>query len=163
MKELCISLFSQFPALIVFLHVISAVIWVGGMIAIRFAVHYSMAKVEDPTIKLGRTLEFLQRFFNMVRPAIAVLLVTAVIMIFGLEFKGTPLYNVIIIKEVIWSLMTVVFIIIYVKRNKAQISFDSGDFAAAKAQLAPLSLWMIPLNIVLGIVALYLGITLRGF
>ncbi len=52
-----------FLGLLFFLHVISAVIWVGGMIAIRLAVHYSMQEIDDPKIKLGRTLESLRRFF----------------------------------------------------------------------------------------------------
>ncbi|NQY94156.1 MAG: hypothetical protein HRT43_08340, partial [Campylobacteraceae bacterium] len=64
MKEL----FLQAPALIVFLHVLSAVVWIGGMIAIRFAIHYSMQNIQEPQIKLGRTLENLQRFFNIVLP-----------------------------------------------------------------------------------------------
>lgn len=162
MSELSISLFSDYGALIVFLHVMSAVIWVGGMIAIRFAVHYSMAKVEDPIIKLGRTLESLQRFFNIVRPAIALLLVTAIIMIFGLNLKESGNYTIVIVKEAIWTIMTIVFIVIYVKRNKAQSFFDNGDFADAKAQLKPLASWMIPLNTILGIIAIFLGITLRG-
>lgn len=148
--------------IIVFLHVISAIIWVGGMIAIRFAVHYSMAKVEDPKIKLGRTLESLQRFFNMVIPSILVLLITAVIMIIQFGFKGTELYSVVIIKEAIWVVMAVVFTIIYIKRNKAQRFFDNGELPSAKEQLAPLAGWMIPLNTVLGIVAVFLGVTLRG-
>ena len=156
------TFFANFANIIVFLHVISAIIWVGGMIAIRFAVHYSMAKVEDPKIKLGRTLESLQRFFNMVIPSIFILLITAVIMILGFGFKGTELYNVVIIKEAIWMVMAVVFTIIYIKRNKAQRLFDSGDLPAAKEQLAPLAGWMIPLNTVLGIVAVFLGVTLRG-
>ena len=121
-----------------------------------------MAKVEDPKIKLGRTLESLQRFFNMVIPSIFILLITAVIMILGFGFKGTELYNVVIIKEAIWMVMAVVFTIIYIKRNKAQRLFDSGDLPAAKEQLAPLAGWMIPLNTVLGIVAVFLGVTLRG-
>lgn len=148
--------------IIVFLHVISAIIWVGGMIAIRFAVHYSMAKVEDPKIKLGRTLETLQRFFMMLIPSILVLLITAIIMILAFGFKGTSLYPIVIAKEAIWVVMSIVFTIIYIKRNKAQKFFDSGDLPSAKAQLAPLAGWMIPLNTILGIVAVFLGITLRG-
>ena len=148
--------------IIVFLHVVSAIIWVGGMIAIRFAIHYSMAKVEDPKIKLGRTLENLQRFFMMVIPSIVVLLVTAIIMVISFGFKGSELYPVVIVKESIWVVMTVVFTIIFIKRNKAQKFFDSGDLSSAKEQLAPLAAWMIPLNTILGLLAVFLGITLRG-
>lgn len=157
------TLFENFSGLIVFLHVISAVIWVGGMIAIRFAVHYSMQDVEDPKVKLGRTLETLRRFFNMVIPSIILLLLTAIIMIIALGFKGTPLYSIAIAKEVIWTIMTLVFIFIFIKRNKAQKAFDEGKFPIAKENLLPIATYLIPINILLGIIAIFLGITLRGF
>lgn len=158
-----IDFFKSYSSIIVFLHVISAVIWVGGMIAIRFAVHYSMQNIEDPKIKLSRTLENLKRFFNMVIPAIATLLITAIIMIIALGFKGTELYSIVIIKESIWFLMTIIFITIYIKRNKAQKAFDSGDFTSTKNGLLPIATYFIPINIALGLIAIFLGITLRGF
>ena len=156
-----IDLFKNYSSIIVFLHVTSAVIWVGGMIAIRFAVHYSMQNIEDPKIKLGRTLENLKRFFSMVIPAILTLLITAIIMIIALGFKGTELYSIVIVKEIIWTIMTVIFITIYIKRNKAQKAFDSGDFANAKNNLLPIATYFIPANIILGLIAIFLGITLR--
>ncbi|WP_122893584.1 hypothetical protein [Arcobacter peruensis] len=154
---------TTFLSFVVFLHVISAVLWVGGMIAIRFAVHYSMQNIVEPKIKLERTLENLKRFFNMVIPAIIILLITAVILILTLGFKGTPLYSFVIAKEAIWTVMTIIFITIYIKRNKAEKAFISGDFLGAKNALMPIAKYYIPLNIVLGIVAIYFGITLRGF
>lgn len=154
---------SSILSLVVFLHVISAVLWVGGMIAIRFAVHYSIQNIVEPKIKIERTLENLKRFFNMVIPAIIILLITAIILILTLGFKGTPLYSFVIVKEAIWTIMTVVFITIYIKRNKAEKAFISGDFLGAKNSLVPIAKYYIPLNIVLGIVAIYLGVTLRGF
>ena len=155
--------FNNFSSIIVFLHVISAVIWVGGMIAIRFAVHYSMQNIEDPKVKLGRTLENLKRFFYIVIPTIITLLITAIIMIIALGFKGTALYNIVMVKEIIWTIMLIIFITIYMKRNKAQKAFDNGDFANTKKQLIPIATYFIPINIVLGLVAIFLGITLRGF
>ena len=110
------ELFNNFSTLIIFLHVISAIVWIGGMIVIRFAVHYSMQNIEEPKIKLERTLENLKRFFSLVIPAILTLLITAIIMIIGLGFKENTLYSLIIVKELIWSLMTIIFIIIYIKR-----------------------------------------------
>lgn len=157
------ELFNNFSAPIVFLHVISAVIWVGGMIAIRFGIHYSMQEIAEPKIKLERTLDNLKRFFNMVIPSIAILLITAIIMIIALGFKGTELYSTVIAKEAIWTVMTIVFIIIYTKRNKAQKAFEGGDFLTAKNNLAPIAQYLIPLNIVLGLIAIFMGITLRGF
>lgn len=155
--------FNQFAAIIVFFHVIAAIVWVGGMIVIRFGVHYVLIDIEDRKLKLERTLQILKRFFNMVIPSIVLLLLTAIVMAIGLGFKGTDLYSVVILKEVIWAIMTIIFIMIYIKRNKAQKLFDDGDLDGAKAMLAPLPSWMIPVNIILGMVAIYMGITLRGF
>ena len=157
-----IDFFDNYSSIIVFLHVISAVIWVGGMIAIRFAVHYSMQNIEEPKIKLSRTLENLKRFFYMVIPSILLLLITAVIMIINFKLKETPLYNIATTKELIWIVMTIVFIIIYIKREKAQKAFDNNDMISAKNNLFPIATYLIPINIVLGIIAIFLGITLRG-
>ncbi len=159
MKEL----FLQVPALIVFLHVISAVIWVGGMIAIRFSVHYSMQNIFEPKIKLDCTLENLKRFLNMILPFIVLLLITALILIFGLEFKDTPLNKFVHMKESIWIAMTLIYITVYIKRNKAQEAFSNENFKEAKKQLEPIAKVYIPLNILLGLFAIYLGVTLRGF
>ncbi len=159
MKEL----FLQFPALIVFLHVLSACIWIGGMIAIRFAIHYSMQNIQEPKIKIERTLENLKRFFNLVLPFIVLLLITALILIFGLELKDTPLNKFVHVKEALWMIMTLIYITVYIKRNKAEKAFLASDMPAVKKQLEPIAKIYIPLNIVLGIAAIYLGVTLRGF
>ena len=155
--------FSNYSTLIIFLHVFSAIIWLGGMIVIRFAVHYSMQNIEEPSIKLGRTLENLKRFFSMVIPSIITLLITAIIMILALGFKDTELYKYVILKEIIWIVMSAIFIVIYIRRNEAQKAFDNKDFATAKNHLNPIAKYLIPINIFLGTIALILGITLRGF
>ena len=122
------ELFNNFSTLIIFLHVISAIVWIGGMIVIRFAVHYSMQNIEEPKIRLGRTLENLKKFFSMVIPSIITLLITAIILILALDFKDTELYKFVIAKEIIWFIMTLIFVVIYIKRDKAQKAFDNGDF-----------------------------------
>jgi len=157
-----IDFFNNYSSIIVFLHVLSAVIWIGGMIAIRFAVHYSMQNIENPRIKLERTLENLKRFFYLVIPAILTLLITAIIMIIGSGFKESTLYSLVIVKEIIWSLMTIIFIIIYIKRNKAQKSFLNEDMNTTKNNLIPIANYFIPINILLGIVAIFIGVLLRG-
>ncbi|AXH13920.1 hypothetical protein [Malaciobacter mytili] len=154
--------FQNYSALIVFLHVISAVIWVGGMIAIRFAIHYSIQEIQEPKLRLERTLENLKRFFYMVIPTILTLLITAIIMILALGFEKSSLYSIAMTKEIIWTIMAIVFITIYLRRNKAQKYFKIGDFEACKKTLLPIAKYYIPLNIILGLTAIYLGVVLRG-
>ena len=150
-------------SIIVFIHVLSAVIWIGGMIAIRFAVHYSIQSIEDPKVKLGKTLENLKRFFYLVIPSILSLLITAIIMIISFKLNETPNYYIVMLKEFIWTIMSVIFIIIYMKRNFAQKAFENNDFLTTKKHLLPIANYFIPINIILGLFAIFFGITLRGF
>jgi uncharacterized membrane protein len=83
-------------------------------------------------------------------------------MIINFKLKETPLYNIATTKELIWIVMTIIFIIIYIKREKAQKAFDNNDMISAKNNLFPIATYLIPINIVLGIIAIFLGITLRG-
>ncbi len=157
------DIFINYSKYIIFFHVLSAIIWIGGMIVVRFSVHYAMQNISEPKIKLARTLEILKSFFNLVIPAIVLLIITAVFMAIGMGFKGTELYMIVHIKEAIWTIMTIIFIYIYIKRDKAEKAFVSGDLEKTKKELSLLPKYLIPLNIILGLFALYFGITLRGF
>ncbi len=157
------ELFANYANFILFVHVFAAIFWVGGMMAIRLAVHPALQHIEDPTIRLARTLEILKTFFSYVIVMIVLLLASAIIMAVGLGFKGTPLYTIVLVKEAIWAIMVIVFIIIYLRRNQAEKLFISGDLAGAKQKLSPIATYLIPINIALGIAALYFGGTLRGF
>jgi len=159
MKEL----FTEYVVLIVFLHVLSAIIWIGGMIAIRVAVHPSMQSIEDGKIKLGKTLMLMGKLFNLVLPFIIILLLTAIVMLVGIGFKGTDLASITYIKEGIWIVMTLNFTYMYIARAKAQKLFDAGSLAEAKAKVSKIPNLLLPINIVLGLVAVYLGVMLRGF
>jgi uncharacterized membrane protein len=177
MKSTMTEIFGTYAHEIVFLHVLSAFVWVGGMIAIRLAVHPNLQLIEDPKVRLGRTLAITGKFFNVVIPFITLLIITAIIMAVGLGFREAAvdinsnvisetamyIYNIVHVKEGIWMLMTMNFTWMYIKRRKAQKLFDAGNLAEAKASVALIPKVLLPINIVLGIMALWLGITLRGF
>ena len=146
---------------VVFLHVLSAIVWVGGMVAIRLAVHPSLLKISDDTVRIGRTLEILKRLFVVVVPFVVILLVTAILM--ALELKGSTLYSLVLFKEGIWTIMAINLGYMVYARSKAQSAFVANDLMRAKKLLAPLPKYLLPLNILLGIVGLWMGVTLRGF
>lgn len=151
------DIFENYTTIIIFLHVISAVIWIGGMIAIKVAVHPSLQSIEEPKIKLGKTLEIVGRLFNLVMPFIIILLITAIIMIAALGLSEPVVY----IKEAIWSIMSLNYAFMYYKRNRAQKLFNIGELAKAKEEAKLLPNLLLPINIALGIVAIILGVTLR--
>jgi len=160
MKQTLAEFFGTYAHSIVFLHVISAIIWIGGMIAIRLAVHPHLQLIEETRLKLEKTLSIMGRFFNIVIPFIIILLMTAVVMSMGMQLENKMIVHA---KEGIWTIMAINFAFMYLKRRKAQKFFDNNQLADAKLTLALIPKVLLPLNIVLGVVALILGVTLRGF
>ena len=172
------ELFNNYGHFIVFLHVLSAFIWVGGMIAIRVAVHPViqrggvtagemlqndvMSSMLVPKQRLGITLQITGRLFNLVMLFIAILFVTGLTMAIATGGHHGDLKSLFLSKEIIWTIMTVIYIYMYIKRAKAWKLFSKGEVALAKAQLSLIPNLLLPINIVLGIVALWLGVSLRG-
>lgn len=176
MKEFLIETFAHHRTLIVFLHVISAVIWVGGMIAIRFATHQSLALITDPKLRLERAAHTLKRLFTIVTPFVIILIVTAVMMAVGLGFRAAAMdpsgnvideyamsiYNTVHIKEAIWLVMTINLGAMMFRRRKAEMALREGNLEVAKDMLTLIAKYMVPVNIALGLIAIYIGVFLRG-
>jgi len=172
------ELFNDYGHWIVFLHVLSAFIWVGGMIAIRVAVHpvvsrggvtaEQMLQNEVTTLmlvpkqRLGITLQITGRLFNLVLPFIVILFATGLIMAIATGGHHGDLKSLFISKEILWIIMAINYSYMYAKRAKGWKLFSQGDVALAKAQLSLIPNLLLPLNIVLGIIALWLGVSLRG-
>jgi len=176
MKEFLVETFSHHRTLIVFLHVLSAVIWVGGMIAIRFATHHSLAMISDPKLRMERAAHTLKRLFSIVWPFVIVLIITAVLMAVGLGFRAAAMdpmgnviddyamsiYNTVHIKEAIWLIMAVNLGAMMWRRAKAEQALKEGNLEEAKEMLALIAKYMVPVNIVLGITAIFIGVVLRN-
>ena len=176
MKDFIYVLFAEYRTLIVFLHVISAVIWVGGMVAMRFAAYNSFMHIESPLHRLERISHALKRLFYIVTPFVIILIITAVIMAVGLAFREAAidadhnvidqgamfLYNLVHTKEAIWILMAANLALMMFFRAKADKLLTKGDATAAKAKLTLIGKYLVPLNILLGIIAIYLGVFLRN-
>ncbi len=147
---------------VVFLHVLSAFVWVGGMIAMRVAVHPVLQSIEDPKTKLGKTLEITGRLFHLVIPFIVMLLATGLMMAISSKGHYGDLKSLFLSKEIIWTIMTVNFTYMYLQRRVAWKLFEVGKLPEAKAKVRLIPNMLLPVNIVLGILALWLGLSLRG-
>ncbi len=158
------AFFAEYARIIVFVHVLFAIIWVGGMIAIRFALHPALPIIDEGAKRLEFMLSVLNRFFLMVSTAIVFVGITGIIMMLGAGLKSVPdLYVIVHIKTQIWMVMAVVYGVIYYRFTKAKKCFDAGDNEKAAKYLAPLAKSLIPTNIFLGLVAIMLGVVLRGY
>ncbi len=163
---------------IVFVHVLSAFVWVGGMIAMRVAVHPVifrggvtakqmlqsdvMDSMLKPQQRLGITLQSMGRLFNLVMPFILFLFATGLIMAIATGGHKGALKTLFLSKEIIWTIMAVNYSYMYIRRAKAWKLFEQGEVALAKAKMKWMANVLLPLNIVLGLVALWMGVSLRG-
>ena len=170
--------FANNGQLIVFLHVLSAIIWVGGMIAMRVAVHPVIARggvtdaqmllsdkiadILEPKQRLGITMQTVGRLFNLVMPFIVILFVTGLIMAVAMGGHLGAEKELFITKEILWTIMAVNYGFMYFKRATAWKMFNQGKVKEAKARMKWMANVLLPLNIVLGLVALWMGVSLRG-
>ncbi|MCD6172733.1 MAG: hypothetical protein J7J96_02955 [Sulfurimonas sp.] len=149
--------FGEYKAIIIFLHIISAVIWIGGMIAMRYAAHPSFMEIESPAKRLERISDALKRLFNIVLVFIFILAGTGAVLTIGYQLKYTEYHIYTHIKEGIWSVMAINYFTMMHRRKKADKAILEGNFVLAKNQLELIGKFMVPLNIALGIVAIAIG------
>ncbi len=149
--------FAEYKFIIIFLHVISAVIWVGGMVAMRYAAHPSFLEIESPAKRLERIADALKKLFCIVAPFVLILLVTAIVMIKGYSISSADLKQFAYVKEVIWTVMFLNLAVMIRRRNNAEKALKNGEMVLAKNQLEVIGKYMVPLNIALGVIAISIG------
>jgi hypothetical protein len=132
------------------------------MIAIRVAVHPVLQSIEEPGVKLGKTLEITGRLFHLVIPFILTLLVTGLMMAIASGGHHGTLKSLFLSKEIIWTVMTLNFSYMYLQRRVAWKLFEAGRLPEAKAKVKLIPNVLLPINIILGMAALFIGVSLRG-
>jgi len=156
------AFFAEYKIIIVFLHVVSGVIWVGGMVAMRYAAHPSFLQIESPMHRMERIAHALGKLFTIVVPFVVILFVTALIMSQGYGLSQSEFATLSHVKEGIWAFMAVNLFVMILRRNRALKLLHVGNMVGAKFSLELIGKYMVPLNIVLGIIAIFLGATLSS-
>ena len=156
------EMFAEYKTIIVFLHVLSAVVWVGGMIAMRYAAHPSFMQIESPAHRLERIADALKKLFCIVAPFTIILLVTAIFMVKGYSISASEYATLGYAKEGIWTIMFINLFVMILRRNRAAKLLNEGDMVGAKFSLELIGKYMVPVNIILGVVAIFLGTTLSN-
>jgi len=151
------EIFLEYKVVIIFLHVISAVVWVGGMVAMRYAAHQSFLEIESPAKRLERIAHALKRLFSIVVPFVVILFITAIFMVKGYGLSQSGFSSLSYLKEAIWSIMFVNLMVMILRRNRGEKFLNQGNMLGAKKQIELIGKVMVPLNIVLGVIAIFLG------
>ena len=151
------EIFVEYKIIIVFLHVISAVVWVGGMVALRYAAQPSLLKIVSSAEKLQRISHAIKRFFVILFPFIATVIITAIVMIDAYGLLEGQYSTLSYLKIGLWSVMFINYIIAIKRRNTADEMLSEGDLTGAQGQLGPIGKILVPMNIVLGVSAVFIG------
>lgn len=79
------------PALMKFLHIAAAIVWLGGMGFMLFALRPAVTAQLPPPQRLPLVALVLRRFFVLVWPAIGLLLLTGLSMLMAVGMNNAPL------------------------------------------------------------------------
>ena len=96
---------------LLFLHLIGVSIWVGGMFFAYFCLRPAAVELLEPPQRLPLWLATFKRFFKVTAVAVAVIVVTGMIMLLQVGFKYAPIGWHIMLTTGL--LMTATFIYVY--------------------------------------------------
>ena len=176
MRDTIYFIMTTFPNQIIFLHVFSAVIWVGGMISARYGRVKPLRSLSEPEDFIHETKRY-TRFFKMMAPFVILLFVTSVIMAlsfhdnaydedgFVFSQSAVELLKMIHTKGGIWTVMAMNMGLMAWINFKASKSFNScsnvKECKRCKEALEIIYNYLMPVNIILGAVEIMLGVVLR--
>lgn len=138
-------------AIAIALHVLSAVVWVGGMFFAHQALRPIAAALLEPPQRLPLWLGTLRRFFVWVWIAVLLLLATGYWMALSLfgTFTAFPLY--VNLMQGLGLLMMLLYLHVYFAPFQGlRRSVDARDWPAAAAQLARIRR-IVGINVLLGL------------
>ncbi|CDW93972.1 MULTISPECIES: CopD family protein [unclassified Thiomonas] len=139
-------------ALLVFLHLVAAVIWMGGMAFILFAMRPAAFALLQPPVRPQFILATLQRFFPLVWISIAVILISGLIIMLQIGFAQAPMgwHAMLGIGLVMMAVFAHIYFAPYRRARQAASQQDWPALGRALEQIHPL----VVLNFSLGWIAI---------
>jgi uncharacterized membrane protein len=144
-------------SLAIALHVLSAVIWVGGMFYAYLAMRPAVAQVVDPAQRGALWCHTLSRFFRWVWLAIVTLLVTGYWMVFsyfgGMADAGWHIHAM----QGLGLLMMLLFLHVwFAPYRRLKQAVDKSDREEAQRRVGQIRLF-VGINLILGLVVVVIG------
>lgn len=165
MRELLMEVFGNFSRWIVLLHIVSAMLLVGSLLAMRLLVRPVINSIKEEKERLEKGMELMRRYAYFIVPVMLILVGASVFMNVGLGFKyGDPTtYILIHAKEALWTFIAFNFIYMVFKYKNAKKALQHEEYIEVQENLVLMYEYLIPLNAILGIIGAYMGIVIRGY
>jgi uncharacterized membrane protein len=146
--------------LLLALHILAALVWVGGMFFAHQVLRPSLGAVE-PAIRLPIWRRVFGRFFPLVWLSVGLLVASGYGMVFG-QFGGFAHVGLHVhLMQGTGILMMLLFAhLFFAPWRRFRRAADSGDFSLAAKQLAQIRM-IVGINLILGLVTIVVGATGR--
>ena len=171
MRDFIYQMMTDYPTTIIFVHVFSAMVWEGGMIALWF-IGYKSSKELATEKGFSDRVTVIKKYFFFLSPFIIILFVTAIFFALGykdnaydfdgfvLDMNNADMYKLINANGSIFAVMVLnMFLILYTLTRTGTDRYK-GNRAADSIWLV--NTYLLPLNIFLGAVGTYMGAFLRN-
>jgi uncharacterized membrane protein len=140
------------PSIAVIVHVLSAVVWVGGMFFALLVLRPASGPL-DPPARLALWRRVFAGFFPWVFAAIVLLLISGFMLFLGGYAVGPHVHVMMAIGIV---MMLIFFHLYFAPWKRFQVALDAGQNAAAAAQLNQIRI-LVMVNLILGLITAAIG------
>ncbi len=171
MRDLIYGVMTDYPTAVIFLHGMSAVIWIGGLIALWYISYFTSEELSVEG-RFENRASVIKRFFIFLYPSVFISLVTALFMAFGyldnaydpdgfiVDMGNVAAFKLIKLKGSIWgALVFDMLLIAYTIRN---IKCGRATDKAATDCMWLVHTYLLPAGILLGTVNIFIGAFLRN-
>ena len=137
---------------LLFLHITSVVIWVGGMFFAYFCLKPAAAQLLDPSQRLPLWVATFSRFFKLTAAAVVTILATGFMMLMQVGMKNAPMgWHIMLSTGLLMALVFVyVYAVLYPRLCK---QCDAATWPAAGATLNTIRK-MVGLNLLLSVITI---------
>lgn len=172
MREIIYMVMQDYGLFVIFLHVVGASVWIGGLITLWFLTRDAgTTNIPVDRRAVSRT-EMYKKFFKFLAPFIILLLITSIFMALGykdnaidangftMDFKNFETYKLINTKGSIWAIMVMNMGFMIWILTKASCKLCKTKVRADCMWLV--GKYLLPINILLAFVGIFLGVFLRS-
>jgi len=146
------------------IHIASAIVWVGASFFFSMSVFPSLAQIPNERMIVRTTIRIIFRYLKVTFVASLFLLATGVALAMHSKvYQTNPILNTILYtKGYIWLFMTLAYFYAMKKAKDAKSICFHGDSVSAVDNLKVIANYIFVINFILGLIAIYFGIMLRG-
>ncbi len=154
---------SEYLGLILFFHILSAIVWIGGMIAFIFSFYPSALQIPNDKLMIRTSIRSLRRYFKILLPSVVALGISGILIEMSGDYdvQAPTIGAMIGAKEAIFALMIINLIFGFYKIKEAKQRCMKSDVHYAQDNIRLIINYFFGVNILLGIFALYFGIMIR--